>query len=145
MTRRAGRRAAIVVLAVIAAAAASPLVHAQDPRSAAAQDAARDWLAIVDRFDAEASFEAAGEPFRKALGAEGWVTAMKKVREPLGAVVQRTAVQTTFSNQAPGLAAGEYALIIFRTAFARRPVTREMVTLHVDAYRWQVVGYSIQQ
>jgi len=142
MTRSAGRRAA---LAAIAAGVLAPLARAQDPRSAAAQDAARAWLAIVDRFDIEGSFAAAGDLFREALKADGWVAAMRQVRQPLGAVVQRTAVRTSFSNEIAGKPAGEFALITFRSSFANQDVVRELVTLEVDGYRWRVVGYSIQR
>lgn len=137
-----GRRAA---LAAIAACALAPLAHAQDPRSATVQDTAREWLALVDKLDVQASYQAAGAKFREALTPEAWAAAVKSVREPLGAVVQRAAATTAFVNRLPGHPPGDYALIGFRTSFEKDNVVRELVTLEVDAYRWRVVGYSIQQ
>ena len=137
-----GRRAAI---AAIAACLLAPLAHAQDPRAAAVQDAAREWLAIVDKLDVAASYAAAGATFREALTPDAWAAAMKDVREPLGAVVQRTANTTEFTEALPGHPRGEYALIGFRTSFEQKPVTRELLTLEVDGYRWRVVGYTIRQ
>lgn len=144
MTAAIGRRAALAAIAGCCILLA-PLAHAQDPRAAVVQDAAREWLAIVDRFDVDASFQAAGDKFREALKADGWAAAMKTVRQPLGAVVQRTAAQTQFVNQLPGHPPGEYALIAFRTSFEKQAVARELVTLEVDGYRWRVVGYTIQR
>lgn len=142
MSTVTARRAA---LAAIAACVVAPLVRAQDPRSAAAQDEARDWLVLVDRFDIEASYNAAGPLFREALKPAVWAEAVRKVREPLGAVLQRTAAKTTFAERVPGQPPGSYALIAFRTSFANRSAAAELVTLAVDGYRWRVVGYTIRQ
>jgi len=95
------RRAALAAIA-FAGVALSPLAHAQDPRASEAQAAARAWLAIADRLDAEASYEAAGAGFRKALTPSRWNDAVKLVRFPLGSVVQRTVNQTVFTKKLPG-------------------------------------------
>lgn len=142
MRRAFDRRAA---LAALASCLFVPLARAQDPRSAAAQDAARDWLAIVDRFDATASYKEAGAAFRTALSPQAWSAALTKARVPLGAVLTRTAVQTRFAGNVPGQPAGEYALIIFRSSFEKKKAARERVTLAVDGYHWRVVGYTIEQ
>lgn len=144
MIRAPGRRAALAALAGLVALASSPLARAQDPRAAAAQDAARKWLAIVDQFDIGASFNAASGRFREALQPDGWSNAMQSVRIPLGAVTKRTAARTEFSTRLPGFPPGDYALIMFRTAFANRDAV-ELVTLQVEGYRWQVIGYTIQR
>jgi len=44
---------------------------AQDPKASAAQAAARDWLALVDRSDAQASWNAASKKFQEAMTGEG--------------------------------------------------------------------------
>jgi hypothetical protein len=141
MTARVQRRAA---LAAIACMALLPLAHAQDPRASEAQAAARAWLAIADRLDAEASYEAAGASFRKALTPVRWNDAVKLVRFPLGAVVQRTVNQTVFTKKLPGQPDGDYALIAFRTSWANKAVGRELLTLERADGKWQVAGYVIQ-
>ena len=135
------RRAA---LAAIAGVALSPLAHAQDPRASAAQAAARAWLAIADKLDAEASYESAGPKFRQALTPARWNEAVKLIRFPLGALVQRSVNQTTFVNKLPGQPDGDYALIAFRTSWANKAVGRELVTLEFAGGKWQVAGYVIQ-
>jgi hypothetical protein len=141
MTARAKRRAA---LAAIACAALLPLAHAQDPRASEAQAAARAWLAIADRLDAEASYEAAGPSFRKALTPTRWNEAVKLIRFPLGSVVQRTVNQTVFTKKLPGQPDGDYALVAFRTSWTHKDVGRELLTLERLDGKWQVAGYVIQ-
>jgi len=141
MTASVSRRAA---LAAFAFAALLPLAHAQDPRASEAQAAARAWLAIADRLDAEASYAAAGAGFRKALTPSRWNDAVKLVRFPLGSVVQRTVNQTVFTKKLPGQPDGDYALIAFRTSWTNKSVGRELLTLERVDGKWQVAGYVIQ-
>ena len=141
MTADTKRRA---VLAAIAGVALAPLAHAQDPRASEAQAAARAWLAIADKLDAEASYEAAGPKFRQALTPARWNDAVKTVRFPLGTLVQRSVTQTTFVKKLAGQPEGDYALIAYRTSWANKVVGRELVTLDRVDGKWQVVGYVIQ-
>ena len=137
------RRAALAAIA-IAGVALSPLAHAQDPRASEAQNAARAWLAIADKLDAEASYEAAGPRFRQALTPSRWNDAVKLIRFPLGALIQRTVNQSTFTTKLPGQPDSDYALIAYRTSWANKSVGRELVTLERVGGKWQVVGYVIQ-
>src|SRR5205085_11805462 len=63
---------------------------AQDARTAAAQLAARQWLAVTDRGDATASWNAAAKRFQATMTAEQWGQALRQVRTPIGAVERRT-------------------------------------------------------
>ena len=135
------RRAMLVAIAGVAFV---PQAHAQDPRASAAQAAGRAWLAIADKLDAEASYEAAGARFRQALTPARWNDAVKTIRFPLGALVQRSVNQTSFATKLPGQPDSEYALIAYRTSWANRNVGRELLTLERVDGKWQVVGYVIQ-
>ena len=139
-----GRRRALGLLA--GAMLFAPSVRAQDPRAAAAQRAARDWLALVDRFDAGASWTAAGERFQKSTPMALWVETIRRDREPRGALLQRTVDATRFGNSGADLPdGGSYALVRFRSAFANYPTNVEEVTLEVGPdYAWHVIGYVIQ-
>jgi hypothetical protein len=44
---------------------------AQDPKATAAQGAAREWLALADRADAQASWNAAGKKFQATVPPTG--------------------------------------------------------------------------
>ena len=122
------------------------VAHAQDPRAAAVQRTARAWLALVDTFDAEASWKAAGVRFQRATPPALWVETIKRDREPRGALIQRTVSATDFGDTAPGLPeGGSYALVRFRSSFANHPASAEEVTLEVGPdYAWHVIGYVIQ-
>src|SRR5208282_5950250 len=102
---------------------------AQDPRATAAQAAARDWLVLIDRGDAQASWNAASEKFRAAITLSGWADALRKERVPLGAARSRAALNTSFERKFPGVPEGDYARVGFETSFAKRPQGRERVTL----------------
>jgi len=147
-----GRRHALVALAGTALAAALALgpgatgtARAQDPRAAEVQRAAREWLTLTDRFDSIGSRDAAGKRFRDAMTADDWSLALRRERSPLGTVEQRTLLQTRFDRSFPGFADGDYALVLFRSAFAKRQDVRESVTLEREADgRWRVIGYALR-
>jgi hypothetical protein len=138
------RRSALVLL--VWATLAPQAVGAQDLRAAAAQRVAREWLAIVDKYDAQASWNAAGERFQRATPPALWVETIKRDREPRGALVQRTVESTEFGNTAADLPeGGSYGLVRFRSAFANAAISVEDVTLEVGPdYAWHVIGYVIE-
>jgi hypothetical protein len=143
-SRRRFLRAAASALGACALASMRSVL-AQDPRAVLAQDAARDWLAIVDRGDVAGSWQAAGERFRQALDAQRWKQALSRVRTPLGAVLRRTVLRTSFTDAFAGAPRGDYAVVQFRTSWQNKADGIEQVTLeHGTDGRWHVVGYVIQ-
>jgi hypothetical protein len=139
--RRALRSVAIIGLGSLVAAAAL----AQDPRASAVQTAARDWLALVDRSDTQASWDAAGKKFQAALPAAGWAAALAKARAPLGAIKGRTISKTDFRTKFQDYPEGDYALIIYTTSFANKTAGQETVTLERESDgKWRVIGYFIR-
>jgi hypothetical protein len=137
------RRRAMAALAVLVAGAS--VAHAQDPRASLVQDAARDWLAIVDRGEYAKSLEAAGARLRNATNAERWANAVAPVRSALGPLKRRTVYRTSFTEQFPGAPKGAYATVLFRSDFERRSDVGEQLTLEREADgRWRVIGYVIE-
>jgi hypothetical protein len=133
-------RSAALALAVFVCAGAA---YAQDAARTTVQAAARDWLALIDRGDAGASWDAAAAKFRAAIAREPWIGASAKVRAPFGKVTQRAVFSTGFGRTFPGAPEGEYAFVVFRTSFARRSDTQETVTLEREPDGvWRVVGYT---
>ena len=138
------RRALLVVMACCIAASGIGPAWAQDPRGTIAQKEARAWLALTDRGDALASWNAAGKKFQNAITADKWAEALKQVRPPLGALTERSLLSTKFTKSFPGAPDGEYALLVFRASFANKTDSRETVTLEHEADgAWRVVGYFI--
>jgi hypothetical protein len=118
---------------------------AQDPRASAAQKAALSWLALADAGNSTGSWQAAGKLFQNAITSDQWGDALKKVRPPLGAAVERSMLSTQFTTTFQGAPDGEYALLVFRTSFANKTDSRETVTLvrEPDGV-WRVIGYYIR-
>ncbi len=139
--RGAALRAWVAIVCLLAGAA-----FAQDPNSILAQKAAREWLAKTDKVDAAASYDAAGTKFKEAVTGDKWAEALQKARGPLGALDQRSILQTSFDKKLPdGGPEGEYALIQYRTAFAKKADSVETVTLEREKDGvWRVIGYFIR-
>jgi opacity protein-like surface antigen len=130
--------AAAFCLALLAASDA----RAQDPQRIAVQAAAREWLGFVDVGDAQASWGAAGKKFRAAIAVDVWAEALKKEQARLGPVARRTVGPTRFQTTLPGFPDGEYAQVLFNTAFANTGDSRETLSLErEDDGKWRVIGY----
>jgi len=141
----ATRRALVCgALAVAALVAAAP-VRAQDPRQFLVQGIARDWLALVDAGRYEDSWKAAGAKLRLSASPARWGEAVAKGRAPLGPLVKRTILQTQFTRTFPGVPEGDYAVVIFRVAYAKKDDGDETVTLEHEADgAWRVIGYVVR-
>jgi hypothetical protein len=137
------RRHLLLALCALAIFAAIP-VRAQDARSSEAQDAARAWLASVDKGDADAAYDAASDKFKQGLSKAQWVKALGDTRKSYGANTQRTIVATQFHDRLRGVGKGDFAMLQFRSAFANRDFAQELVTLENTPQGWRVVGYVIR-
>ena len=138
-----GRRAALVALSFWALAGMMPAA-AQDPRVSAAHAAARDWLVLTDAGNAGGSYAAAGGKYRSAMTAEQWSAALASARAPFGAVVQRTFASGQ-TGKPQGAPEGDYAVVVFRTAFEKKTDAAETLTMEREPDgRWRVIGYSIR-
>jgi hypothetical protein len=136
----------IALLACATALLAPVATSAQDPRAVEAQRLAREWLAAADKLDARATWSSAGRRFQQAMTVELWGTALKREREPRGAVEQRTLAATSFQTSLPPVAAeGDFVLVLFRTSFTQRGPGGEQVTLEREADGvWRVIGYLVR-
>jgi hypothetical protein len=134
----------LAALVVVAAAMPTPVL-AQDPQSTFVQKVARDWLALIDGESVLDSWGAAGSKFKQAITPARWGESLQEVRAPFGALEQRTMLATSFSKTLPGAPDGDYALVQFRTTFAKKTAARETVTLERETDgAWRVIGYFIR-
>lgn len=114
--------------------------------SAAAQEdaireqAAREWLALVDKSDLETSFAATTSAFRSAVDLAMFKSATAAARAPLGEVLERRAIQFTTVNEA----GKTYEIALFRTDFENRVGVIERVAMERDGGQLKVGGYFIQ-
>jgi len=133
------------LLAALCLACVASVALAQDPNVIAAQAAARQWLAFVDRGDAQASWGAAGKKFQSAISVAVWTEGLKKTQARLGTVTRRTAGPARFSKTLSGYPEGDYAQILFSTTFANKATGRESLSMEREADgKWRVIGYFPQ-
>lgn len=137
------RRRLIVAAAAFAVAIVLP-VRAQDTRATEAQSAARTWLVLVDNGEGLASYAAAGARFRETIPGERWVAGLGEARKTFGELVQRASVSTQMTRTLEGLPDGDYATVVFRTAFTKKELAQEIVTMEFTGGAWHVVGYVIK-
>lgn len=138
-----------LVLAALFFASSAPLQEGamydvEQPEPIAAEDttleqAAREWLTLVDASDWQASFDAAGSAFQEPNTVANWQTASELARVPLGKVVARNAIGFEDVNAPPG----GYKIVRFQTDFENRSGLTESVTLQFEDGQWKAVGYFI--
>jgi DNA-binding CsgD family transcriptional regulator len=146
----------IMALLIAAVALASFFQTGGNPQSIAATTAAAspsegvavrsglEWLALVDKQQWGASWEAAGAPFKSAVQKETWASTIQSLRQPLGPIASRSLQSRTSTTTLPGAPAGEYEVLQFQTRFARKPDAVEMVVLAHEGTAWKVAGYFLR-
>jgi DNA-binding CsgD family transcriptional regulator len=82
-------------------------------QEAASADAARNWVAMLDRRDWSGSWNAAGALFQQGVSAEVWASTVEPLRAPLGSANSRVFQKVTRATELPGAPDGEYELLGF--------------------------------
>jgi hypothetical protein len=135
------------VLVAAAAALASRAAFAQaieSDKQAAGALAAQGWLVLLDRKDWGRAWETTGSVFRSKVPLGTWMDAIPKVRDPLGAMVERKQIETAFKTTLQGQPDGEYVTVVFQTKFTNREVAEVLTLVHEPDGKWRVTGYSAQ-
>ena len=143
----------LIYAAIILAKAVQPNNQAQvQPASATASppnaaqvvlaENARRWLAIMDGFRWEESWNQSSAYFKSQITAAQWAAKAEPVRRPLGAVVSRR-LKKVQSEGLPKQPVGDYVIVQFQTNFAVRANTIETVVLVREQSGWSVAGYWI--
>ncbi|MFS0773837.1 helix-turn-helix domain-containing protein [Sphingomonas sp. 1P08PE] len=124
--------------------APAPMPGAGARTPAASLAAAQAWLGLLDAGRWEDSWKTAGALFRSLLAAAQWQSTIEPLRRQLGGVSGRSIQDVTRSSSLPGLPAGDYEVLQFRTSFANKPDAVETVALARVRSGWQVIGYFIK-
>lgn len=136
-----------VALALYALTALSGAVDGAAPAPApvpsaaetAAIDGARQWLALVDAGNWQASYAKTGSAFRKLNSLEGWTKAGQGAHGAMGPATSRELVSIDYSPAPPqGL-----WTIRFRTSFAKQQNVIETVAMAYEDGDWRVVGLML--
>lgn len=117
----------------------------QSDKEKAAVSAAEKWLSLVDGGSYAASWDAAAGYFRNAITRDQWGQTLTAVRMPLGKVITRKVLDSSYATSLPGAPDGEYVVIRFNTSFERKRAAVETVTPMKDEDGvWRVSGYYIK-
>ena len=104
--------------------------------------AGQKWLSFVDDQKYEESWNQASSMFRNQVKQEQWVTALRRSREPLGAVTSRNPSRVDYPKSLRGAPDGNYAVIHFMTSFSSKSATERLTLIKEDG-KWQMAAYGI--
>jgi hypothetical protein len=111
----------------------------------AGQTAAHAWLVLLDRKDWGTAWDASGAVFRQNVPLGTWMDNVPKVREPLGAFVERQPTESVYKKTLPGRPAGDYVTSFFVAKFDKKAEVMERVTtVRESDGRWRVIGYEVR-
>jgi uncharacterized protein DUF4019 len=120
-------------------------VQAQQKPEQLAQQAAGDWLALVDSQKYADSWQEAAQMFKAAVNKEQWQGMMSASRDPLGKMLSRKLKSATYTKTLPGAPDGEYVVIQYESSFEYKQSAVETVTPMLDKDgKWRVSGYYIK-
>jgi len=106
--------------------------------------AAKVWLALVDKGDYAQSWTDSSSLMRTRISQADWAKAAQPVHETLGAVVTRAPAGVDMMKSLPGAPDGDYAIVHFKSKFAKKADAKETVTMMLDGGTWKCAGYFIQ-
>lgn len=109
-----------------------------------ASAAARQWVALLDKAQWDASWESAGALFKAQLTSPQWSRTIASLRKPLGPVQSRTLQSMVPTKTLPGAPDGDYQVLQFQTRFAHKPEAIETIVMAREAAGWHVSGYFIR-
>ena len=127
---------------VPAARAASAPGSTIADKQAAGKLAAAGWLVLLDRRDWGRSWETSSTTFRTTVPLGTWMDNVPKVREGLGALVDRVPAEMSYKTSLPGRPPGEYVTVIFLSKFETKELQEVVTTVREPDGRWRVTGYS---
>jgi hypothetical protein len=132
-------------LSCIALVAAPALTAGPERPEAAAEAAARTWLARVGAGQYAQSGGAAAAAFRSAMPAARRQLAAAGVRSPLGALTPRTLRSATDARSVPGAPERETVIVQFAPSFEHNPDAVETATpVKEPDGTWRVSGYYVR-
>lgn len=136
---------ALFAVSSLSGPAVTPAISLSSASSASVAETApvhtaREWLALVDAGDWNASWNATGQAFKSLNTSDQWAAVSQSVRAPLGAVVSRKLVR---EDHVPAPPYG-YQIVTFKTSYANKADATETLSLALEGDSWRVVGCTIE-
>jgi hypothetical protein len=121
-----------------------PAAAETDPDVALARKAALEWLALVDAFKFDATWEEAALVFQKGQKKEAWVKGLGDARPTRGKLLSRTFLNFQIRTNLSNFPKGKYVTIRFNSSFEKHPKGSESVTLVRDGARgFRMMSYFL--
>ena len=137
-------RSALLLGALLCVGVSRP-AFAQSGSNAAAQQAAEQWLALVDAGKYGESWDAAAPILKSTSGRKDWIAYLKDKRERLGKAVSRKLLKADPLKNVPGLPPGQFVGMQYRTSFEKLKNGVEVVVPVLDQDgKWRVSEYVVQ-
>jgi hypothetical protein len=135
----------VVLLGLMLVLAVIQVGNAENQSQQKAVEAAKKWLAFVDKGEYGKSWETAADYFKAAVTEKQWEQALTAVRSPLGRVITRKLKSKQYATSLPGAPDGEYVAIQFETSFENKKSSVETITpMKEKDGSWRVSGYYIK-
>jgi hypothetical protein len=116
-----------------------------DASTSGAQQAADNWLALVDQGSYNESYDQASQSFKVAVGREEWTQKVTAARREAGKLVSRKVTRATEMRNPPHAAPGDYVFIVYRSSFANlKSALETVVPVREKDGKWRVSNYTIR-
>jgi len=107
--------------------------------------AVQNWLTLADAGAYSQTWDTAAASFRADGQKATWVDLLKKVRQPLGALISRKVISEQKSDVVPEMPAGAYYIVQFATSFAALTNAVETVEFMQESDgQWRAISYLIR-
>lgn len=120
----------------------APADAANAEKESAGKLAAAGWLVLLDRRDWGRAWETSSTVFRASVPLPAWMDGIPKVREPLGAFIERAPANSAYKTKLDGRPDGEYVSVIFLSKFEKKELQEIVTTVREADGKWRVTGYS---
>ena len=110
-----------------------------------AEQAARQWLKLMDAGHYAATHDNADALFKKAITRDAWVERLRWVRKPLGERKSLSLLSAEYTTEVPGAVDGHYVVMQFSSSFENKAKAAETLTVVRESDRvWRITGYFIK-
>lgn len=112
---------------------------------AAAENAANDWLRLVDSGNYQQSWDRAATVMKTGISEEQWQRIVEANRAPLGKLISRKLKSAETAAKLPGAPSGQYVVIEYESSFEHKNTVTETTAPILDKDgTWRVSLYVIQ-
>lgn len=133
----------LAIVSFVLFLALTKLAVAQDAEDKA-RFAAEQWIVLVDDGQYEQSWKEAAKSFQAWITSEEWQKKADAERTQMGHKTSRKLKELKATNNAKGLAAGQYVYVRYQSSFENKKTALETVTtvLEPDG-TWRVASYTV--